>query len=105
MEEGAAPSASRPTTLSSDVAHSRQIERLLITMRPPNRTMAGLMSLLGSLVLLPFLAAAAGRPEVTITRLENLPNKMFYFDDTPVSCYPVKASLYESYLTKLARWC
>lgn len=27
----------------------------------------------------------ADAPEVTITKIENLPNRLFYFDDTPVS--------------------
>ena len=40
--------------------------------------------------LLAFLFAAllsvrADDPEVTVTRLQNLPNRLFYFDDTPVS--------------------
>lgn len=35
-------------------------------------------------VLAPLLAYA-GDPEVTITRLANLPSRLFYFDDTPVS--------------------
>ncbi|CAD6575549.1 MAG: vacuolar protein sorting/targeting protein PEP1, partial [Tremellales sp. Tagirdzhanova-0007] len=39
--------------------------------------------------LLAFLFAAllsvrADDPEVTVTRLQNLPNRLFYFDDTPV---------------------
>lgn len=34
-------------------------------------------------LLIPLLAIA-GDPEVTITRLENLPNRLIYFDDTPV---------------------
>jgi hypothetical protein len=34
-----------------------------------------------SLAVLP---ALADEPEVTITRLENLPSKLIYFDDTPV---------------------
>lgn len=38
--------------------------------------------------LLTLLSAAltlAGKPEVTVTRIENIPNRLFYFDDTPVS--------------------
>lgn len=31
------------------------------------------------------LWVTAGDPEVTITRVENLPNRLFYFEDTPVS--------------------
>ncbi len=31
------------------------------------------------------IAVRADDPEVTITRLINPPNRMFYFDDTPVS--------------------
>lgn len=38
------------------------------------------------LALLAPALVAAGDPEVTITRVENIPNKLFYFDDTPVSC-------------------
>ena len=34
------------------------------------------------LSLFPLVQAA--NPEVTITRLENLPNRLYYFDDTPV---------------------
>ena len=30
------------------------------------------------------LAALGADPEVTITRLANLPSRLFYFDDTPV---------------------
>ena len=30
------------------------------------------------------LAALSADPEVTITRLANLPSRLFYFDDTPV---------------------
>jgi hypothetical protein len=30
------------------------------------------------------LAALAADPEVSITRLANLPSRLFYFDDTPV---------------------
>jgi hypothetical protein len=33
------------------------------------------------------LAAQGADPEVTITRLANLPSRLFYFDDTPV-CPP-----------------
>ena len=29
--------------------------------------------------------ALADDPQVTVTRMENLPNRLFYFDDTPVS--------------------
>lgn len=32
------------------------------------------------------LSVFAGDPEVSISRIENLPNRLFYFDDTPVSC-------------------
>lgn len=32
------------------------------------------------------LSVLAGDPEVSISRIENLPNRLFYFDDTPVSC-------------------
>lgn len=38
-----------------------------------------------ALTLLSPLLVSAGEPEVTITRIENLPNRLFYFDDTPVS--------------------
>jgi hypothetical protein len=30
------------------------------------------------------LAALAADPEVSVTRLANLPSRLFYFDDTPV---------------------
>jgi hypothetical protein len=36
-------------------------------------------------LLLAPLAVLADDPQVTITRLENLPNRLFYFEDTPVS--------------------
>jgi len=42
------------------------------------------LPLLLALALAP-LAAMAKDPEVTVTRIENMPNKLFYFDDTPVS--------------------
>ena len=45
--------------------------------------MLGLSLLLG-LALAP-LASLAKDPEVTVTRVENVPNRLFYFDDTPVS--------------------
>lgn len=50
-------------------------------------TLRGVMSCLLPLVigLLAPLLVAAGDPEVTITRVENLPNRLFYFEDTPVS--------------------
>lgn len=32
------------------------------------------------------LSVLAGDPEVSVSRIENLPNRLFYFDDTPVSC-------------------
>lgn len=31
------------------------------------------------------LSVLAGDPEVTVSRIDNLPNRLFYFDDTPVS--------------------
>ncbi|WWC63338.1 uncharacterized protein I303_105938 [Kwoniella dejecticola CBS 10117] len=44
------------------------------------------------------LVAFAGDPEVTVTRVENLPNRLFYFDDTPVVLFhdPVKLSVMRS---------
>lgn len=36
-----------------------------------------------ALVLAPLVALAAD-PEVSITRMANLPSRLFYFDDTPV---------------------
>lgn len=42
------------------------------------------LSLLALLAFSPMSVIAAD-PQVAVTRLENLPNKLFYFDDTPVS--------------------
>jgi hypothetical protein len=36
-------------------------------------------------LLLASMAAMAKDPEVTVTRIENMPNKLFYFEDTQVS--------------------
>ncbi|WRT68442.1 uncharacterized protein IL334_005418 [Kwoniella shivajii] len=40
----------------------------------------------------------AGDPEVTVTRVENLPNRLFYFDDTPVVLFhdPVRLTVMRS---------
>jgi hypothetical protein len=45
------------------------------------------MMILSTLImaLLSPLATLAANPEVSITRLANLPSRLFYFDDTPVS--------------------
>lgn len=45
--------------------------------------MRSIVHLLAAAVLGPLLALA-GDPEVSITRLANLPSRLFYFDDTPV---------------------
>jgi len=42
-----------------------------------------LLSTLLAAALAP-LAALAADPEVSVTRLANLPSRLFYFDDTPV---------------------
>lgn len=52
-----------------------------------------MLSLLLTLVAVTLgpLAAFAADPEVSITRIANLPSRLFYFDDTPVSqalCFP-----------------
>ena len=57
-------------------AMSRQSRRLLGSMLP---IYVLVVLLLGPLV------AVADDPEVTVTRLENLPSRLFYFEDTPVS--------------------
>ncbi|WVR07517.1 hypothetical protein IAU60_004559 [Kwoniella sp. DSM 27419] len=58
--------------------------------------MIALVSLLAA-VLLP-LSVLGGDPQVSITRIENLPNRLIYFDDTPVVLYhdPVKLSVHRS---------
>ena len=38
-----------------------------------------------SLLFAVLLSVRADDPEVTVTRLQNLPNRLFYFEDTPVS--------------------
>ncbi|ODN82335.1 signal sequence binding protein [Cryptococcus wingfieldii CBS 7118] len=50
-----------------------------------------LPALLG--VLISALAALAADPQVTVNRIENLPNRLFYFDDTPVVMYHDPAML------------
>lgn len=57
-------------------------ERSARALRPLSTTMIVLSAVLAFLISP--LAALAGDPEVTITRFENLPNRLFYFDDTPV---------------------
>ncbi|OCF42192.1 signal sequence binding protein [Kwoniella heveanensis CBS 569] len=49
-------------------------------------------------VLLSPLTVLAGDPEVTVNRIENLPNRLFYFDDTSVVLFhdPVKLSVTRS---------
>jgi len=59
-------------------------------MRSPLRSIRSTSTIMFALSLLALLALSptavmAADPEVTVTRLENLPNKLFYFDDTPVS--------------------
>ena len=44
------------------------------------------------------MAAMAKDPEVTVTRIENMPNKLFYFDDTQVC-----GSLHNTEIPLLAR--
>jgi hypothetical protein len=51
--------------------------------RPLNGIMLALTLTL-ALLLSPSVVQAAD-PQVTVTRVQNLPNKLFYFDDTPVS--------------------
>lgn len=46
------------------------------------------MLLFGLVLLLSLLLAPlvkADDPQVSVTKLQNLPNKLFYFEDTPVS--------------------
>ncbi|WVQ82331.1 hypothetical protein IAT38_004459 [Cryptococcus sp. DSM 104549] len=56
-----------------------------------------LLSLVVGLVLSP-ISALAGDPEVTVTKIENLPNRLFYFDDTPVVMFhdPVRLTVMRS---------
>ncbi|KIR51702.1 signal sequence binding protein [Cryptococcus gattii Ru294] len=44
------------------------------------------------------LSVLAGDPEVSVSRIENLPNRLFYFDDTPVVMYhdPVRLTVHRS---------
>jgi hypothetical protein len=48
------------------------------------RSAVAMLSLfLSALLFVPL--ALADDPQVTITRFQNLPNRLFYFEDTPVS--------------------
>lgn len=49
----------------------------------------GSRAILHLLALTLAIPALAGDPEVTVTRIENVPNRLFYFDDTPVSRYHI----------------
>ena len=48
------------------------------------RSVMSALALLMAFALAP-VAITAKDPEVTVTRIENMPNKLFYFDDTQVS--------------------
>lgn len=44
-----------------------------------------LLFIIASILSVAPLSVLAGDPEVTVSRIDNLPNRLFYFDDTPVS--------------------
>ncbi|WVO13483.1 hypothetical protein L204_101103 [Cryptococcus depauperatus] len=74
---------------------SRHHHRYLERAQPP---FVMLLLCVAFALLLGPLIAMAGDPEVTVNRIENLPNRLFYFDDTPVVMYhdPIKLTVHRS---------